>query len=206
MNRFRISKKQMERVRPYIPEAYDLLKTGRISRREFLRGSVLTGMGVGSIWLLGGCGTGAAPTQAPAAPTEAPAATATPVPATAVPATAEPAAAAPAETANLIHGTYNPNWANLVLNELKVTALPQGEKGPGKPVGLHKAQATFSQDSWAVAGAIDNTAAAIGAGTVRDGEPHLYLGTSSWIAAHVRRKKTDVSSQIASVPCAFKSP
>jgi ABC-type nitrate/sulfonate/bicarbonate transport system substrate-binding protein len=79
---------------------------------------VLTGMGVGSIWLLGGCGTGAAPTQAPAAPTEAPAATATPVPATAVPATAEPAAAAPAETANIIHGTYNPNWANLVLNEL----------------------------------------------------------------------------------------
>jgi xylulokinase len=54
-----------------------------------------------------------------------------------------------------------------------------------------------------VAGAIDNTAAAIGAGTVRDGEPHLYLGTSSWIAAHVRRKKTDASTQIASVPCAI---
>lgn len=54
-----------------------------------------------------------------------------------------------------------------------------------------------------VAGAIDNTAAAIGAGTVRDREPHLYLGTSSWIAAHVRRKKTDVATQIASVPCAI---
>jgi xylulokinase len=54
-----------------------------------------------------------------------------------------------------------------------------------------------------VAGAIDNTAAAIGAGTVRDNEPHLYLGTSSWIAAHVKRKKTDISTQIASVPCAI---
>ena len=53
-----------------------------------------------------------------------------------------------------------------------------------------------------VAGAIDNTAAAVGAGTVRDNEPHLYLGTSSWIAAHVRRKKTDVAAGIASVPCA----
>ncbi|MEV4639920.1 FGGY-family carbohydrate kinase [Actinoplanes sp. NPDC049548] len=54
-----------------------------------------------------------------------------------------------------------------------------------------------------VAGAIDNTAAAIGAGTVRDNEPHLYVGTSSWIAAHVPRKKTDVVAQIASVPCAL---
>lgn len=86
-----------------------------ITRREFLRGSMYTGMGFGTIWLLGGCGA-AAPA---AAPTEAPAA-ATPVPATATlaPATAEAAMAAPAETASIIHGTYNPNWANLVINEL----------------------------------------------------------------------------------------
>lgn len=86
-----------------------------ITRREFLRGSMYTGMGFGTIWLLGGCGA-AAPA---AAPTEAPAVT--PVPATATPlpaAAAAPAAAAPAETANLLHGTYNPNWANLVLLEL----------------------------------------------------------------------------------------
>ncbi|GAB3839124.1 hypothetical protein GCM10029963_06000 [Micromonospora andamanensis] len=54
-----------------------------------------------------------------------------------------------------------------------------------------------------VAGAIDNTAAAIGAGTTGDNEPHLYVGTSSWIAAHVPRKKTDVAAGIASVPCAI---
>ncbi|GAA0556561.1 FGGY-family carbohydrate kinase [Paractinoplanes ferrugineus] len=54
-----------------------------------------------------------------------------------------------------------------------------------------------------VAGAVDNTAAAIGAGTVRDNEPHLYLGTSSWICAHVPAKKTDVTSGIASIPCAL---
>ncbi|GAB7046753.1 xylulokinase [Catenuloplanes indicus] len=53
-----------------------------------------------------------------------------------------------------------------------------------------------------VAGAIDNTAAAIGAGTVRDGDAHLYLGTSSWIAAHVPAKKTDALTGIAAVPCA----
>ena len=53
-----------------------------------------------------------------------------------------------------------------------------------------------------VAGAIDNTAAAIGSGAVRDYETHLYIGTSSWLAAHVPFKKTDIVSALASVPCA----
>lgn len=56
-----------------------------------------------------------------------------------------------------------------------------------------------------IAGAIDNTAAAIGAGTVHDNELHLYIGTSSWIAAHVPNKKTDITSGIASIPCAVPS-
>jgi xylulokinase len=54
-----------------------------------------------------------------------------------------------------------------------------------------------------VAGSIDNTAASIGAGAVVDYLPHLYIGTSSWIAAHVPFKKTDVFSSMASIPCAI---
>jgi xylulokinase len=61
----------------------------------------------------------------------------------------------------------------------------------------------LSPDVKVVAGAIDNTAAAIGSGAVDDFLPHLYVGTSSWIAAHVPFKKTDVSSALASVPCAL---
>lgn len=61
----------------------------------------------------------------------------------------------------------------------------------------------LSQDVKVVAGAIDNTAAAIGAGTVADYLPHLYIGTSSWIAAHVPFKKTDIVSNLASIPCAL---
>jgi len=57
-------------------------------------------------------------------------------------------------------------------------------------------------DTPVVAGSVDNSAAAIGAGAIKDGETHLYIGTSSWIAAHVPFKKTDVRAQIASVPCA----
>lgn len=54
-----------------------------------------------------------------------------------------------------------------------------------------------------VAGAIDTTAAAIGSGAVEDDIPHLYLGTSSWVAAHVPYKKTDVIASLASLPCAI---
>ncbi len=54
-----------------------------------------------------------------------------------------------------------------------------------------------------VAGAIDTTAAAIGSGAVGDYETHLYLGTSSWVAAHVPFKKTDIVASMASVPCAI---
>ncbi len=53
-----------------------------------------------------------------------------------------------------------------------------------------------------VAGSIDNTAAAIGAGAVEDYAMHVYIGTSSWMAAHVPYKKTDLASSLASVPCA----
>jgi xylulokinase len=61
----------------------------------------------------------------------------------------------------------------------------------------------LSADVKVVAGAIDNTAAAIGTGAVNDFMPHLYIGTSSWIAAHVPFKKTDIGSSLASVPCAL---
>ncbi|MGD0949379.1 MAG: FGGY-family carbohydrate kinase [Candidatus Binatia bacterium] len=54
-----------------------------------------------------------------------------------------------------------------------------------------------------VAGAIDVAAAAVGSGAVRDYAAHLYIGTSSWLAAHVPFKKTDILSSLACVPCAI---
>jgi len=60
----------------------------------------------------------------------------------------------------------------------------------------------LAKDVKVVAGSIDNTAAAIGSGAVVDFDTHLYIGTSSWMAAHVPFKKTDVFASLASVPCA----
>ncbi|MDR3574527.1 MAG: FGGY-family carbohydrate kinase [Anaerolineaceae bacterium] len=54
-----------------------------------------------------------------------------------------------------------------------------------------------------VAGAIDTTSAAIGSGAIADYEAHLSIGTSSWMAAHMPVKKTDIGSSVASVPCAI---
>ena len=52
-----------------------------------------------------------------------------------------------------------------------------------------------------VAGAVDTSAVAVAA-AVADFETHLYLGTSSWLGAHVPFMKTDVRHKIAAVPCA----
>jgi len=70
------------------------------------------------------------------------------------------------------------------------------DDGFAKTVGLRP-------DTPVVAGAIDTTAAAVGSGALLDGDLHLYLGTSSWLGAHVPYKKTDVFSAIASLPSAL---
>jgi xylulokinase len=59
------------------------------------------------------------------------------------------------------------------------------------------------RDTPVVAGSVDNSAVALGAGTVSNREAHIYIGTSSWMGAHVPFKKTDIFSQIASIPCAI---
>ncbi len=68
MRKPKITEKQMERVHPYIPEAYSLLKVGRISRREFLRMATLLGMSASAAMIAAQCGAPAAP--APEKPAE----------------------------------------------------------------------------------------------------------------------------------------
>jgi xylulokinase len=67
----------------------------------------------------------------------------------------------------------------------------------------HRERFGLSGDVRVVGGAPDLHSAAVGAGTTRDYEPHLYIGTSSWIAAHVPHKKTDIWNNMASLPAAI---
>ena len=62
------------------------------------------------------------------------------------------------------------------------------------------AELGLREDVQVVMGSPDVQAAALGSGAVRDFEGHLYIGTSSWISAHVPFKKTDVLHAIASIP------
>jgi len=59
------------------------------------------------------------------------------------------------------------------------------------------------EDVQVVTGAPDILAATVGSGAVGDFEPHLCVGTSSWMCCHVPYKKTDVFHQMASLPSAL---
>lgn len=54
-----------------------------------------------------------------------------------------------------------------------------------------------------VSGTPDLHATALGSGAIDDGAPHLYLGTSTWLACHLPFKKTDVLHNMASLPAAL---
>lgn len=48
-------------------------------------------------------------------------------------------------------------------------------------------------------GAGDLTAAAIGSGAVKEKEPHIYIGTSDWIAYHTSKRKVDIVHYIGCI-------
>jgi xylulokinase len=52
-------------------------------------------------------------------------------------------------------------------------------------------------------GTPDVQSAAVGSGAVKDFEPHLYIGTSSWLSCHVPFKKTDILRNVAALPSAL---
>lgn len=54
-----------------------------------------------------------------------------------------------------------------------------------------------------VMGAPDVHAAMLGSGALTDYEPHIYIGTSSWLSCHVPFKKTDLFHNMASLPSAM---
>jgi len=73
----------------------------------------------------------------------------------------------------------------------------------GKLLPRHAAAFGLEDGVLVMAGSPDVHSAAIGAGTTRNFESHLYVGTSSWISCHVPAKKTDVLHSLASLPAAI---
>jgi peptide/nickel transport system substrate-binding protein len=63
-----VSKKEMEKIHRAIPDAYEKLEQGRISRREFMRHATLLGMSAGVAAIAAACGAPEVEAPAPAAP------------------------------------------------------------------------------------------------------------------------------------------
>ena len=55
-----------------------------------------------------------------------------------------------------------------------------------------------------VVGSPDILSANIGSGAIKNYESYLYVGTSSWLTCHVPFKKTDLFSNMATLPAAIK--
>lgn len=81
------------------------------------------------------------------------------------------------------------------LPEIRPTGAVLGTITPeiAKEFGLR-------EDVRVVMGTPDTESAAIGSGAVRDYEPHLYIGTSSWLTCHVPFKRVDLATSITSLP------
>ena len=77
-------------------------------------------------------------------------------------------------------------------------ARPARSSGRSPPAAA--AELGLPETVQVVAGTGDTASAGIGSGAVRDLEGHLYIGTSSWLSCHVPFKKTDILSNITSLP------
>ncbi len=55
MKAWKVSRREMERIHPAIPDAYDKLEQGRISRREFMRFATLLGMSAATATIAAAC-------------------------------------------------------------------------------------------------------------------------------------------------------
>ena len=62
----------------------------------------------------------------------------------------------------------------------------------------------LSPNTVVICGVNDNSTAAIGVGSIEEGEPAAVLGTSGFLASHVSFKKTDINTSMGTMPSGLK--
>jgi xylulokinase len=101
----------------------------------------------------------------------------------------------------------NAFWSNSLLKDYKIKKdlLPE-IKLSTEIAGYLKGEVSKILGNIPVfVGAGDLTASAVGSGAVKEGEPHIYVGTSDWVACHISRRKVDVFHYIGSILSAIPS-
>jgi xylulokinase len=99
------------------------------------------------------------------------------------------------------HVRYDPGLVELCgLDGAKLPPLVAPATVVGAITPAAAAELGLGPHVQVVAGTGDTTAAAVGAGAVLDHQAHLYVGTSAWVSCHVPRKRTDLRTNVASLP------
>ena len=117
------------------------------------------------------------------------------------------------DNAALLWSTDNRDSSHVVydqrlirMNSLDAAKLPD-LVSPLSVVGKVKEDVSsitdISREARVISGCGDTQCSLIGVGAVEDNDVHIYLGTSSWVTAHVPYKKTDIFHNIASLPSAI---
>ncbi|MBU7031853.1 MAG: FGGY-family carbohydrate kinase [Theionarchaea archaeon] len=96
------------------------------------------------------------------------------------------------------------NWSEALLKKYAIdgSKLPQIKKSTDLAGSLSPKAAQelgLPKGVPVIVGAGDMASAAIGSGAVEAGETHVYVGTSSWIGAHLPSRKKDLSHYMGSI-------
>ncbi len=95
-------------------------------------------------------------------------------------------------------------WSSAILKRYGIDAskLPDIRKSTdiaGKITKKSSNDLGIPEGTPVITGAGDMTSAAIGSGAIAEGETHVYVGTSSWVAAHVKTREKDLSHYTGSI-------
>ena len=93
-------------------------------------------------------------------------------------------------------------WAGLEKEKLPDLISPNSIVGPLKKDIIDLLG--VADDCQLISGSPDTHSAAVGSGAVGENEPHLYIGTSSWLLAHTTKKKTDIFHNMGTIPSSLK--
>ena len=100
-----------------------------------------------------------------------------------------------------LHVKYDDGLLRMAgLERQKLPDLVAPTEVVGSVTGRAEGETGVPEGTKVVSGCGDMQCSLVGAGCVEDYSTHLYVGTSSWVSAHVPFKKTDIFHNIASLP------
>jgi xylulokinase len=105
---------------------------------------------------------------------------------------------------NINKVTYNEGLINtLGLERNKLPELVPANSLLGRVTKEISERWGLSPETKVISGTPDLHSAAVGSGAVKDYEPHIYIGTSSWMVCHLPHKKTDLFHNMGTIPSAI---